>query len=226
MAGAFALGLMTPVSVAFADSGSHVVVPPNSTAYGNKYSEWSAEWWQFVLSIPASENPLFDVDGSQCVLGQRGPVWFLVGWFGPGVATRTCSIPEGKALFFPVINLVDVNTATQTVKELRAETAPCLDAVTSLSVVLDGVPIAKLREKFRVRSEVFEVTLPADNLFGIGAGTYSPAIDDGFYVMLKPLSIGMHTLHFEGASAGCPLLGGPFSVAVTYDLTVVPVSLK
>ena len=56
-------------------------------------------------------------------------------------------------------------------------------------------------------------------------GTYSPAIDDGFYVMLRPLGIGTHTLHFEGASAGCSL-SGPFSVDVTYNLTIVPVSLK
>ena len=55
---------------------------------------------------------------------------------------------------------------------------------------------------------------------------FGPAIDDGFYVMLKPLSVGPHTLHFMGASAGCPLIGSPFSVDVTYDLTIVPVSLK
>jgi hypothetical protein len=226
IAGGLALGFLTPISEALADSDSKVVVPPNSTAYGNKYSEWSAEWWQFVLSIPTSENPLLDADGSRCVLGQRGPVWFLVGWFGPGAATRACSVPEGTALFFPVINVVDVNTTTQTARELRAETAPCLDAVTLLSVVVDGVPVPKLREKFRVKSEVFAVTLPADNLFTIDPGTYSPAIDDGFYVMLKPLSVGPHTLHFMGASAGCPLIGSPFSVDVTYDLTIVPVSLK
>ena len=225
IASGLALGLMTPVSMALADSSPNVV-SPNSTAYGVKISEWSADWWQFVLSIPGSDNPLFDPDGSQCVLGQRGPVWFLVGWFGPGAATRTCSIPEGTALFFPVINVVDVNIAAQTAKELRAETAPCLDAVTLLSVVVDGVSVPKLHEKFRVKSEVFEVTLPADNLFGIDPGTYSPAIDDGFYVMLKPLSVGPHTLHFEGASAGCPLIGGPFSVDVTYNLTIVPVRLK
>jgi hypothetical protein len=222
-AGGLALGLMAPVSVALADSDS-IVAPPNSNAYGNKFSEWSAEWWQFVLSIPASGNPLLDPDGSQCVPGQRGPVWFLVGSFDG--STRTCSIPEGTALFFPVINVVDVNTTNQTAKQLRAETAPCLDAVTSLSVVVDGVPVRNLAKKFRVRSEVFAITLPADNLFGIDAGTYSPAIDDGFYVMVNPLSVGPHTLHFEGASDGCTLLGGPFSVSVIYDLTVVPVSLE
>ena len=125
-----------------------------------------------------------------------------------------------------MLNVVDVNTTTQTAKELRAETAPCLDATTLLSVVVDGVSVGNLQKKFRVQSEVFDITLPADNLFGLPAGTYSPAIDDGFYVMLKPLGVGTHTVRFEGASAGCPLIGGGFSVAVQYDLTVVPVSHK
>lgn len=219
-----ALGVLMPTSAALADSPQ--IVPPNSNAYGSKFSEWSAQWWQYVLSVPASENPLFDPDGSRCMVGQRGPVWFLFGWFGPGTATRACSIPEGAALFFPVLNVVDVNTTTQTAPELRAETAPCLDATTLLSVTVDGVAVRDLQKKHRVRSEIFAVTLPADNLFGLPAGTYSPAIDDGFYVMLRPLSVGSHTVRFEGASAGCPLLGSGFSVAVEYDLTVVPVSLE
>jgi hypothetical protein len=223
--GGVMLALVMPTSAALADS-PQMVVPPNSNAYGGKFSEWSAQWWQYVLSVPSSENPLFDPDGSRCAIGQRGPVWFLFGWFGPGAATRACSIPDGTALFFPVLNVVDVNTTTQTAPELRAETAPCLDATTLLSVTVDGVAVRDLQKKFRVHSEVFDITLPADNLFGLSAGTYSPAIDDGFYVMLKPLGVGPHTVRFEGASAGCPLIGGGFSVAVQYNLTVVPVSLQ
>jgi len=224
-AGGLVLGVLMPTSAAAADA-SHIVVPPNSNAYGSKFSEWSAQWWQYVLSIPASENPLFDPDGSRCAIGQRGPVWFLFGWFGPGAAMRTCSVPDGTALFFPVLNVVDVNTTTQTAPDLRAETAPCLDATTLLSVTVDGVSVPDLRKKFRVQSEVFDITLPADNLFGLDPGTYSPAIDDGFYVMLRPLGVGPHTVRFEGASAGCRLIGGGFSVAVQYDLTVVPVTLQ
>jgi hypothetical protein len=160
-------------------------------------------------------------------------VWFLAGVLNvSGTATRTCSIPAGKVLFFPVINMVDINApnlsgVNQTAKELRAEIAPCLDAVTTLSVEVDGEPIEKLQgkpEKFRVKSVVFEVTLPGDNVFGIPGGTYSPAVDDGFYVALKPLDVGPHTLRIIGATQGCPI-SPPFSLDVTYNLTVVPVEL-
>ena len=98
-----ALGLLAPVSVALADPGDHGVVPPKSTAYGNKYSEWSAQWWQFMVSMPASVNPidppLSTNKEDKCVLGQRGPVWFLA--FSYVGQLRTCSIPEDTALFLP-----------------------------------------------------------------------------------------------------------------------------
>lgn len=221
IAGGLALALMTPVSVALADSNPHVV-SPNSTVFGYKYSEWSAQWWQFVLSIPADVNPLTDGSGSLCVVGQHGPVWFLMGAFG-GTVTRTCSIPEGKTLFFPVLNLVDINVTNQSAKELRAEIAPCLDAVTTLSVAIDGDNVQKLQERFRVQSEVFEVAVPDAGF--LDPGIYSPAVDDGFYVMLNPLKVGQHTIHIVGASS-CTFGGGSFGVDVTYNLTVVPVKLK
>jgi len=216
----FTLGLLAPVGETLADPGSHGVVPPNGTAYGYKYSELGAQWWQFVVSIPGSTNPIADPDGSQCVLGQRGPVWFLA--FSQVGDVRTCSIPEDTALFFPLFNVVSVATAVETVKQLRADIAPCVDAVTSMSVVVDGVLVPKLGAKYRIRSDVFAVALPDGNIFGIDGGIYSPAVDDGYYVMLKPLSVGAHTLRFGGESAGCAIFGGgPLSLDVTYNLTVV-----
>jgi hypothetical protein len=36
-------------------------------------------------------------------MGQDGPVWFLAGTPG-GPVTRDCTIPEGKQLYFPLVN--------------------------------------------------------------------------------------------------------------------------
>src|SRR5207247_1371134 len=112
------------------------------------------------------------------------------------------------ALFFPVVNLVNLNTTTQTAGELRAEIASCFDGVTALSVEVDGTPVKRLQknpDRFRVTSVAFDVTLPAANLFEVFAivlpsGTYSPAVGDGLYVMLKPLDVGNHLLRFRGES--------------------------
>lgn len=220
--GALVLGLFMPIGTALADSPEFA---PNSKPFGKTFREWSAEWWQFVLSFPASENPIGDISGEKCMVGQRGPVWFLLGT-GGGTVNRRCTVPEGKALFFPVLNLVDVNVANQTAEELRAEIGPCVDAVTSLSVTVDNKPIQNLQNRARVRSKVFEITLPEGNLFGIDAGVYSPVVADGFYVMLKPLSVGQHTVRFSGAIAGCPFSPTPFELDVTYELDVKAVRLE
>ena len=220
-----ALGLSLPMNIASAEPD---IFSPSSNPFGMKFKEWTAQWWQFVLSFPFDVNPLLDETGDRCAIGQRGPVWFLMGTVA-GESNRTCSIPEGKALFFPIINSVDVNVTNQTAKELRAELEPCFDAVRNLSVEVDGKPIRKLKNHFRVRSEVFEVTLPQGNVFGLDPGSYSPAVDDGYYVMLEPLAVGKHTLHFGGSSdpsAACIFYPDGFSVDVTYSLDIVPVSLK
>jgi len=221
MVGIIGLGLMLPLNMALADSQS--------------FKQLSAEWWQWSLSFPASESPQLDITGERCVVGQRGSVWFLVGNFG-GTTTRTCAVPEGKVLFFPVINTVNIDTPNVCgqgpdrvpVEDLRAFSAASIDGAANLSVEVDGEPIGNLH---RVRSKVFEVALPEENVFdapciaaGLGevpAGIYSPAVDDGFYVSLGPLGVGNHTLHIHAENPSAS-----FTLDVTYNLTVVPVVQK
>ena len=215
------LGLMLSLQGALADEPS--------------LKELSAEWQQWALSIPTPENPLLDTTGAHCMVGQRGVVWFLAGTSGGGAVTRACDVPEGKTLFFPVVNSVNINSpnvcgqdATNlSDQDLRALSAGCIDEATNLSVEVDGTTLTQLQ---RVKSIVFEVALPEENVFdapcigaGLGnvpAGIYSPAVDDGVYVRLDPLEVGLHTLHIQGTS---PCFSA--SLDVTYHLTVVPVDL-
>ena len=215
------LGLILSLQVALADEQS--------------FQELSAEWQQWALSIPTPVNPQLDTTGAHCMVGQRGFVWFLAGTFGGGSATRACDVPEGKPLFFPVVNSVNINSpnvcgqdsTNLSVQDLRALSAGCIDEATNLSVEVDGNTLKDLQ---RVKSKVFEVALPEDNVFdapcigaGLGnvpAGIYSPAVDDGFYVRLEPLEVGLHTLHIQGTG---PCFSA--SLDVTYHLTVVPVEL-
>ena len=214
-----------------------MLMMPIRTASAESFEHLSAEWWQWALSIPTSVNPQLDTTGENAVVGQHGKVWFLAGVFGGSEVdvARTCSVPEGTAFFFPVINSINIDTpgvcaqvGSLSVEQLRAASAGFVDGATDLLVELDGVPIKNLR---RVQSKVFAVALPEDNVFdapcsgtvpaGVPAGIYSPAVDDGFYVLLDKLSAGNHTLHFhaENSSQG-------FRQDVTYTLTVVPVLTK
>jgi hypothetical protein len=208
------------------DDARSKVIPRNANVYGNAYGEWSARWWQWVLSIPAATTPGLDATGANCAAGQSGPVWFLAGSFFGGTFHRACTVPAGKALFLPIVNAafgagvfdceptvpdVPCNLAT-----LRMAAAASMDVVT-LEASLDGKRLRDLPDQ-RVQSPVFMLTYPADSVLGVPAGTYAPQVADGYWLMLAPLPAGAHTIHFKGIITGGPFAG--FETEVTYHLTV------
>ena len=221
-------------SMAFAgggDPGNPWVVPPQSCAFGQSYAAWSVNFWQWALKLPATQHPLFDT--ADVSTGQSGPVWFLGGKFcpttagtqcNPQLADRTCTIPEGKALFFPIIN-AEASTIEgngSTFIDLRNAAQSYTDPVdtTKLACEVDGAPVNNL-DQYRALSPLFDYTLAAhDNVWAavgepVPDGATTPSVSDGYYVMLAPLPAGKHTLHFH---AEIPSYS--YTLDVTYHLTV------
>jgi hypothetical protein len=224
------VGLMVLTTIAFAQGGNPnpQVLPVHSSPFGSTYGEWSARWWQWALSIPAATNPVLDETGEHCAEGQIGQVWFLASSFFGGTFDRTCTVPTGKALFFPIVQVAfgaAVGDCEPTnpgvpcdVTALRAAAAASMDPV-MIDASIDGVPLRNLSD-YRVQSPVFSVTLPEENVLGVPSGTYAPMVSDGYWLMLAPLSAGAHTIHFKGIITGGPFAG--FETEVTYHLTIGP----
>jgi hypothetical protein len=223
-----------------ADDHERKIFGRDSVVFGRTYSEWNAAWQQWADSIPTANHPLFD--NGDCSVGQSGPVWFLgrkfVALGGPDDfddVVRDCNVPAGKALYVAIYNAEDSaleETSSSLVHpiqigDLRAIHAGEMDGVTDLAMQVDGENIPDIKERFRMQSPAFGFTLPDDNFFtaiGEGSlcdpvggsckgGTYFPGVDDGYYVMVAPQSIGDHTIHFHGA-AGVDVLD------VTYHIHV------
>lgn len=204
------------------------VFPPGSLPYGKSYSQWAAAWWQWAYSFPAGENsnPVQDPTGALCHLGDIGPVHFLAGTFGQ-TAVRHCTVGAGQALFFPIINTGWINIpelgdnpwSDEQQEFASSFIAPFIDNAFNLSVTVDGVEVPDLMDYRTQTSDTGEymITFPENNLWGIPAGIYGPAVDDGIYVMLKPLKRGLHTVRFTAASQGS--WAGDFALDVTYHLT-------
>jgi hypothetical protein len=202
------------------------VFPPTALPFGKRYGEWSAEWWQWVFSIPASVHPLLDGSGEHCVMAQRGPAWFLAGGTQiPGADTHHCAVPEGTALFLPIFTVERDNigvTPPRTETALRRLASADLDGVTEVRVEVDGVPIQNL-DLFRFASPVFSVTLPQNNVLQATGhavavpGTVFPVVAEGLYVMLKPLPAGEHTIAVRGSMPTTL-----FTLDVAYQLSITP----
>jgi len=226
------LGLMVTATTAFAQDPKPGVFPPDEVVSGMTYGDWSAAWWQYVFSIPAPNNPLNDMTGQNCDLQQSsGPLFFLGGsWVG--TVKRKCTVPAGKAIFFPIIN-VECSSVEPTPfycndeAKCRACAGAFADGIdtSTLEATIDEVEVDAL-SSFRVQSPVFDFTLAKDtdknNILGVPPGKGKGfSVSDGYWLMLAPLSPGPgnHVIHFAGACRAGSLCEG-FSQDVTYELTV------
>lgn len=211
------------------------IAPINSNPHGKSYSQWASAWWQWALAIPTTENPVLDDTGEDADVNQSGPVWFLAGNLG-GVSERTITLPAGKALFFPIINQIYIGypcddrnlpgcevdqalEAANDIPTLLSFIDPAMDDA-ALTCKIDGRTVRCL-ESYRVRSSaIHTVNVPEDNIYagyGLLGGPYHPCVDVGYYLMLKPLRPGRHTIHFTSATAD-----GTFNLDVTYHIKVLP----
>ena len=214
----FALTATSPVRAGGGNAGNPGILPPHSHAFGHTYGEWSAKWWQWALSLPAAGHPL--IDGTDCSIGQTGKVWFLGGSFASNTAVRTCTVPAGTALFFPILNTIFAETGSDTDEIALAAVHGNIDQVLSAALKVVGKAARNLIACYRTDSPFFDVSLPpTGGLFGPDFdGAVLRSVADGIYVMLAPLSVGQHTIHFTGASSA----DGGFTLDVTYHITVAP----
>jgi hypothetical protein len=195
--------------------------PPSAVVHGKTYGEWSAAWWQWALLPPASRNPVVDATGEFADVGQSGPVWFLAGTFG-GTAERTCTIPAGKCLFFPIIDSICwLTEPSDTEAMARRVNADNINHVTDLELSIDAEEIEGLRS-FRFTSPEFQLRFdPLDPVWPAPPGPYR-AFSEGYFVMLEPLTPGTHTIEFRGkwvVPEAFPRANVLLTV-VTYHLTV------
>ena len=76
-------------------------------------------------------------------------MWFLAGTYGSRPAKRTCHVPSGKHLFFPLINYVVMPSNCGdclTCDQATGTTRKITDDVMGLFAELDGVPLQGLNE--------------------------------------------------------------------------------
>ena len=238
-----ALSVLVPSPVAYAqqdhDRGAVNIFPTTSAPYGRTYGDWTAAWQQWATSMPYTRHPLFD--SADPSTGQSGPVWFLGGKFcalgetcGSNQVVRKITIPAGTALFFPIFDVEvsavemgggDANNASiKDINGLRQAAESWSEMALNLALEVDGMDVPHIQRRFHVQSNAFGFYLPKDDIFtAVGEGVftegyYFPGVDDGYYVMLEPLTPGRsHTIHFHAEYPGSP---ANWVLDVTYHVQV------
>ncbi len=229
-------------------------------------SKMTAVWWEWALGVPVSSSPWFDPTGANAFSGQPyftapggdGDLLFLAGTFVVvqlqngdvlGQVTRSVSLKEGTALFFPLLNTeYDDGLTTPhrggTAPPSRVVGVPVLEAlaiasedsatnlyatVTPTDSLFNPTGAAVSLSIERLTSSPFHYTLPAtDNIlqsFGYDvSGVIGPAVSEGYWSSVPGgadgLASGYYALEFGGES---PLnVTNKFTEVITYHLTVTP----
>ncbi len=200
-------------------------LPADFTLHGKTGDQWSAEWWQWAYKIPSANHPINQVGNVDCSAYQTGRVWFLGGTFGGVVGhDRTCTIPKNTYLWFPVLNWVMWRPGDCVTDQECYDLARSYgDATNNVVVTVDGDPVPNVVDyrfnsapfKFKIKDGGIHQGDPNNTAYPhLIPGLMYDGFDDGYYMMLKPLSPGEHTIHFSADST----FG--FSVSMTYHLTV------
>jgi hypothetical protein len=189
----------------------------------------SAAWWQQVLQ---EKQPPECGALKQDVIA--GDVFYLANFTNP--ADAKCDVnPSGSYILFPVINWAcspQLSDPFTDEKDLRNECKQLLNyswqKAKDVKVTVDGQAVEKSDIRC-VDSPLFNLTVPQDS-FLVGQGSpgvpgTGPAVAYGCWVLLEPLSPGVHTVHIEGKFPLKPRWfgGGPpntFTQDATYTLTV------
>jgi hypothetical protein len=208
------LAALSPV-VCQAQGNNPRIIPVQAKFRGLTYAQWEVKWWQALFAIPAPGSPFFS--GGR--FGDEKGLLFLTG-VGGGV-TVDITIPAGTALFFPIINAECSSLDLPpffggTEAEQRACANFFMDNVSGLFAEIDGQTVQNIGG-YRSQSPQFTFTVPADNILGVPGPATGTSVDAGFYLLLAPLSVGTHTIHFTGTFE-------PFSFTIdtTYIVTVAP----
>jgi hypothetical protein len=177
---------------AYGVSSTPEIFSKESRPFGLPYTEWMIKWWQWHISLPREGHPYITHNIQNCPVGISGPVAFVTNSI-QGESHYTCTIPAGHAI------LLRIGSAECSSIEIHSESPPALikcategQQYLTFEVKVDGVPLKGLEQNVAL-SRFFNITIPADNVYDIKAGTYK-AVAHGYFAFLKPLPAGEHNV--------------------------------
>ncbi|WP_336599465.1 hypothetical protein [Paraburkholderia bengalensis] len=218
------------------------IVPRHARFDGKTYRQWVTSFWQWVNAIdngPFLPNPLINCT-RPISAGQSGNVWY---WATPSSYFHALDVPNAPQTCDQSANVIPANTSillatldtfsstllppgvyTPTTAAGEQEIANRFaDRIEDLFVTIDNVPVTDVTA-YRVATNQFTFSTPLRWVFGMpefiyGTGT---AVADGYYLLLKPLPAGSHTIHYGGRFHYLP---GDFGQAATPPDYVVDITL-
>jgi hypothetical protein len=179
----------------------------NESPFGTAYSTWIARWLNWTAGISNTEHPRDFADRTCNVSQTWKDVWFLPDTLN-GNIVRECEVPHGKAIFIPI------TTGWQSVAESEEFRGKPLNEIKDSLIKgasycdnfnvervaeIDGQKVQGLEGDSPYRTnttQLFNLTYGENNIYDVKPET-SPAFAEGWFLFLKPLPQGDHTLKID-----------------------------
>jgi hypothetical protein len=179
------------------------IAPPNSQPLGSSYNDWAILVSEWYWSIPTTEAPPTRVFGNMVVpplagfAGETIPVTTKVGqWFFVPTCFNTWLNTPGDPGWTSNTTWTDqpyggFPTYEAWVRDVMKGYNDALNP----TCTIDGNPVQNI-DMYRMQTGLFDITVPADNAWGswLPADTYGPALTDGWFETLNPMTPGKHTV--------------------------------
>jgi hypothetical protein len=212
----------------------------NEYPFGVSYDDWISQFWNWWISVPRGED-VPPPDG--CLINRSGSMVMLMENADTTSAINMCDISSSEGILVPLwVGWADSATPhdpNKTMSEVAREEAN-LGNVKG-NVILDGIPIARLDVSSSLKSGELDYRITSltnvselytsDFDLAIPEDTHKPnqipgnwlAGSHGWWVFLKPLEAGEHTLRYSIQVTPTDVLAvDPFfhNSDVTYHLNV------
>lgn len=196
----------------------------NEEPFGKPFEYWTGEFWNWWFSVKPDE--VFNqekLSSSNCLAKTDGHVVFLMNpSFANDVIIKNCHISPQQGILFTFLT-------SECDKELKDMEDASYDQLTRCAIEDNTAPVfekqgfvnsKKIGENYiqKVISNEFKLKIGKDSVYHPDAieGIWD-AVAHGYYVFLKPLPIGTHTIQFKTFISGVPW---GFSSDITYNLLV------
>jgi hypothetical protein len=185
----------------------------DESPFGISNSDWVAKYWNWDYSLPIDPqtNEVAGLKENGCLIYKNNSMVMLADTALGGVRSQNCTISHTEGILIPIWT-GECNKGAKDCKDMpfdelsKAARNIDLGKVKGL-VKVDNIPIAKLdvidystiikNNVTEVFTKQFNATVPKDTHMSYDQYGTFPSAAHGWFVFLKPLQPGNHTVYYE-----------------------------
>ena len=224
----------TAVSIPIANAVD--VFQKDEMPFGKPYEDWVQDWWRWNAAIPGDPETTFaGVKENGCFVNKEGSVVMLVDPALGGKHHQRCEISSDQGILISAWSAVCSSAVKGNENKSFNELSECakgydLGKVTA-NVWVDNNPIAQVNAEdlkttnlinvTELSTKGFNVTFPENSNLEVDYPGTHPGAAHGWYIFLKPLPVGEHTVRYVNDVRETTLGAGNTNNAdITYSLNV------